>query len=189
MKRALLFTLLAAAGPLVAPETLRAQAVVTKPKPLDAERAPLREALVVLRDSLTTVDMARGRLRRDFQRASAASLVSRARVMRDACTAAGRTIPRTREVIGANRPSAPARATARTRLLEELGRLSAALGQCEKEFTAYSARDAGEQVRGYGNRDADKVREAIQRYNRVLQRYLAAYDFKIRPMPELPLAG
>ena len=64
---------------------LSAQTVIRPTPPLDSARAVLRDALLVMRDSLLTIDGAAARLQRDFRVASGPSLLSRARVMRDAC--------------------------------------------------------------------------------------------------------
>ena len=93
-------------------QTLSAQGTVVRPEPrLDAGRAALRDALLQFRDSLNTIDAAASRLQRDYRESSTASLISRARVMREACArsvpsgpparqggARGRGIQRTRQL-------------------------------------------------------------------------------------------
>ena len=78
---------------------LHAQVVVQPEPPLDSTRESLRDAMLVFRDSLITVDAAAARLQRDYREASGASLLSRARVMRDACGRSARTVPPTRSAL------------------------------------------------------------------------------------------
>jgi hypothetical protein len=89
----LLIVGMAAAGPLAG------QTVVRPAPPLDSTRAALRDALLVLRDSLVTIDGAAARLQRDFRNASGPSLLSRARVMYQACARSGKAIPTARETV------------------------------------------------------------------------------------------
>ena len=53
---------------LLGGERLAAQTVLRSPPPLDSARASLRDAVLVLRDSLVTVDGAASRLQRDYRR-------------------------------------------------------------------------------------------------------------------------
>ena len=77
-------------------EQLAAQTVLRSPPPLDSARASLRDAVLVLRDSLVTVDGAAARLQRDYREASGPSLLSRAQQMYEACARSGRTVPQAR---------------------------------------------------------------------------------------------
>jgi len=103
---------------LLSAGSLAAQTVVRPDPPLDAERLKVRDAVLVLRDSLNSIDAAAARLQRDFRTASGASLVSRARVMREACARSARTIPPTRQVVAA----APASNENRMKRRDELAR-------------------------------------------------------------------
>lgn len=165
------------------------QAVVMPEKPLDAERAVLRDAVVQLRDSLEMVTMAGGRLRRDVRRVSGAALVSRARVVRAACVAAARVVPNTREAVAANQPSDPRRSARRTELLKALDELADTLRACDNEFGEMSAGDQGEQVRGYGPARTNQLRDAIRRYDAVADAYLTAYGIPTLPKSKVRLAG
>src|SRR3954471_525743 len=77
-----------------------AQGTVVVPEPaLDADRATLRDELLQFRDTLSTIDAAAARLQRDNAGASPEALVSRARVMSDACARSVRNTPPARKSV------------------------------------------------------------------------------------------
>lgn len=160
---------------------LAAQTVVRPEVPLDSARAALRDALLVLRDSLGAIDAAAGRLQRDYRQASGASLTSRARVMADACAGSARTIPPTRTAVSTADASNDARAKRRAELLRALGRLQGELDRCRSDFGGMSKPGQGEQVRGYGNDRAGRVLAALRDYERVAGGFLAAMGIKVTP--------
>lgn len=170
---------------------LEAQTVVRPEAPLDSARASLREALFVLRDSLSSIDAAAGRLQRDYRQASAAALLSRARVMTDACARSRRTIPPTKEAVLAADGSNELRRQRQRELVQALERLAAALSRCEVDFGAMSKPGQGERVRGYGNDRAARVQTAIRQYERLAGAFLAAHGIKVRPRraDPSPVAG
>lgn len=171
--------------------SLAAQTVVRPEPPLDSARASLRDALLVLRDSLASIDAAAGRLQRDYRQASGAALSSRARVMAEACAASARLIPPTRTAVSMADAADDVRAKRRAELLRALGRLSARLERCQADFAAMSKPDQGEQVRGYGNERASRVLAALREYERVAGGFLAAMGIKVTPRGAhpRPLAG
>ena len=165
---------------LIAPE-LRAQTVMRPAAPLDSGRAALRDAVVVLRDSLVTIDGAAARLQRDYWTASGAALISRARLMRDACARSRRTVPPTRDVVRAAELSDQKKLARRRELVTALDTLKTVLGRCETEFAGMSQEGQGEQVRGYGNDRAIKVQRSIRTYEHVLQSFLQLMGIRILP--------
>lgn len=170
---------------------LAAQTVVQPEVPLDSARASLRDALLVLRDSLGSIAAAVGRLQRDYRAASGASLTSRARVMAEACAGSVRTIPPTRTAVRTADASNDVRAKRRAELLRALGRLHTDLHRCQSEFTAMGQPGQGEQVRGYGNHRATRILARVQEYERVAGSFLAAMGIKVTPRGARPrpLAG
>jgi hypothetical protein len=159
-----------------------AQTVVRPEPPLDAARATLRDALVGLRDSLSSIDAAAGRLQRDNREASVATLLSRARVMREACARSSRTVPPTKKVVVATEVSTDLRRKRQGELVQALDQLRGALARCEADFGAMSEPGQGEQVRGYGNDRAGRIQAAVRRYSRVAGGFLAAMGIKVVPM-------
>jgi hypothetical protein len=162
--------------------TLAAQTVVRPDAPLDSARIAVRDALLVLRDSLITIDGAAARLQRDYRAASGASLLSRARVMKDACARSVRTIPPTRDAVLAASVSGAQRVKRRHELVSALDRLKAALGRCETEFAALSRPDQAEQVRGYGNDRAVRVLGGLRRYEKALGDFFAVMEIHVVPL-------
>ncbi|HET6837323.1 MAG TPA: hypothetical protein VFH24_04715 [Gemmatimonadales bacterium] len=171
---------------LVGAQPLRAQVVVQPESPLDSTRASLRDAVLVLRDSLVTIDAAAGRLQRDYREASGASLLSRARVMRDACARSVRTIPGTRSEILNAKLSSSKRLQARTELVSAIDTLKGVLTWCEKEFAAMSRPDQSETVRGYGNDRAVRVLGGLRRYEQSMRNFLALMGIRVTPLGVTP---
>jgi hypothetical protein len=163
-------------GPVVA------QTVMRPDPPLDSARAALRDALLILRDSLNTIDGAAARLQRDFRQASGPSLLSRARVMHLACSHSRQTVPLTRRALLDADLSERRRVSYRAELVQEMDRLSKALARCEADFAAMSKPGQGETVRGYGNDRATKVQAALRRYEVALRQFLGAMGIKVLPV-------
>lgn len=175
---------------LLCPAGLAAQTVIRPAPPLDSARVALRDALLVLRDSLNTIDGAAARLQRDFRQASNASLLSRARVMHDACARSFRTVHPTRQSVLAAELSDPVKRKRRGELLNALNRLKGVLSRCEMEFAAMSQPGQGETVRGYANDRAVRVQGALRRYEQVVRDFFAAMGIRVVPLgPSARSAG
>jgi hypothetical protein len=171
---------------LVGPGTLSGQTVLSNPPPLDSARLGLRDALTGLRDSLLTVNGAAARLQRDIRQASAASLLSRARVMRDACAGSARTVEPTRKVLLATPLPEPDHVKARRELLQAMGRLETALTRCQSQFAAMSEEDQAETVRGYSYERSGRVQRALQNYEARVRHFLDLVGIQL---PGPPGAG
>lgn len=163
-----------------------AQTVMRPDPPLDPARAAVRDALLLLRDSLNTVDGAAGRLQRDFRQASGPSLLSRARVMREACARSVRTVGPTRRVVVDANLSQPRRVKQRDALLGAMDHLRAALARCELDFGAMSRPGQAETVRGYGNDHAIRVQAALRKYEGVLRDFFGVMGIKVVPIGSNP---
>jgi hypothetical protein len=182
MSRAVLLALFMLLG-----RNLMAQgAVVVPDPPLDSARATLRDALLVLRDSLNSIDAAAARLQRDNRQASPASLLSRARVMRDACARSARALPEAKAAVIRAEASNDVRVKRQGELVQALDLLRDALKRCETEFTNMSQPGQGERVRGYGNDRALRVQTALRRYDRAAGGFLAAMGIKVVPLGSDP---
>ena len=169
-----------------AAQPLTAQFVVQPEAPLDPARASLRDALLVLRDSLASIDAAAARLQRDYRAASGASLLSRARVMRDACARSVRTIPPTRTAVLSARLDSTKTVKGRTQVVSALDTLQGVLTRCEKDFGAMSQPDQAETVRGYANDRAGRILVALRRYDRSWRDYMARLGIRVTPLGATP---
>jgi hypothetical protein len=167
---------------IVAARPLAAQTVIQPSPPLDSARAALRDALLVLRDSLTTIDAAAARLQRDYRVTSGPSLLSRARVMRDACARSIRTIPSTQDALLQTSPSDPQRLKRRKELVRALDRLKDALSHCEAEFAAMSQPGQAERVRDYANDRAVRVQGVLRKYDQTLRDFFDVMGIRVRPV-------
>jgi hypothetical protein len=170
--------------------SLAAQATVVQPKPpLDSARAALRDAVQVLGDSLITVDGAAARLQRDSRQTSEASLLSRARVMHEACARSVRTVPYTREALLAAQLSEPPRIKRRRELVKALDQLRGVLSRCEVDFAAMSRPGEGETVRGYSYARSEAVQAAVRKYQESLRAFLTAMGIYPSPAGPTPRAS
>ena len=177
---------------LLSAPPLAAQGTVVRPEPaLDAGRAALRDALLRFRDSLNSIDAAAARLQRDYRQASAASLMSRARVMQEACDRSTRNLPPARKAVVAAEASEGQRLRRRREMLSAMDQLGKALSRCQSDFAAMTRPGEAEQVRGYGNDRATRVQAALRRYEVVLATFFSAMNIKVSPLgtPIRPLAG
>jgi hypothetical protein len=168
---------------LTAPGTLSAQTLLRTQPPLDSTRSALRDVLGILRDSLLAVNGAAVRLQRDVRQASNASLLSRARVMRDACAGSSPALGVARgEVTGLRLPQAD-RAKSRRELVNALNRLEVALTRCETDFAAMSQDGQAETVRGYAYNRSLRLQKVMQGYEAALRRFLDLMGMQL-PAPK-----
>jgi hypothetical protein len=173
-------------------QSLAAQGSVVRPEPaLDAGRVALRDALLTFRDSLNSIDAAASRLQRDYRESSVASLLSRARVMHQACARSVRSLPAARKAVLAAEASTKRHAQRRNEMVVALDQLQKALIRCESDFATMSRTGEGERVRGYGNDRASRAQGALRQYERALGVFLSAMGITVTPLgtPARPLAG
>ena len=186
-----LLTILGGAGTAATPGRAVAQVGAIMPEaPLEASRARVRDALLVLRDSLHAIDGANARLRRDFRATSAAALSGRARSIADACAGAERSVPAARKAVEETRADTRFERDQRVALLKSLDDLAGTLGGCRSDFVAMGNK-GGEQVRGYGNRRAESLQTELRKYDRAVAGFFATYKIDVRPIGagKNPLAG
>jgi hypothetical protein len=171
---------------------LAAQATAVLPdKPLDAPHAKAKTTLVALRDSLLAINSGLARLQRDYQQASPITLEARARVIQQACTGAGRTIPDARSAAGALSASSPSLRKVQADLVRGMERLQTALTGCDRQWGAMGQSGKGEEVRGYGQRRSQPLAEALREFDTQFQRFARGFGLNIRPLgaPKSTLAG
>lgn len=171
---------------LSAPLMLSAQTVVRTEPPLDSARSGVRDVLGILRDSLLAVNGAAVRLQRDVRQASNALLLSRARVMREACSGSAPALGVARGEVNGIRISQADRAKTRGELVKALNRLDAALTRCETQFAAMSQAGQAETVRGYAYNRSLRVQRALQDYEVVLRRFLDVMAIQLPPSKQSP---
>lgn len=172
-------------------QSLAAQTVVRPEPALDAGRATLRDALLQFRDTLSYINAAASRLQRDYRQASPASLLSRARVMREACARSVRSLPAARKAALAAAATNELRMRRRGELVAAMDQLQKHLARCESDFAAMSRPGEAERVRGYGNDRALRMLAATREYERVLGTFFSAMSIKVTPLDARarPVAG
>jgi hypothetical protein len=169
-----------------APIALNAQTVVRPAGPLAAAHVPVRDAMLVLRDSLMTVNGAAARLQRDFRQTSDAALTWRAREIANACARSVRTVVPTRKALAAADARDRARMNTRAAVLRALDSLSVEMTRCSNEFGAMALPGKGEEVRGYGNRRAEPILKALYDYDATATRFFKAWGMDVRPLGARP---
>ena len=167
-------------------QNLVAQTVMRPDPVLDADRATLRDALLQFRDSLGSVDAAASRLQRDYRQASPALLLSRARLMREACARSVRGVPAARRAVLAAATTDERRRRRQGEMVGALDQLRKALARCESDFATMSQPGEGERVRGYGNNRAVRVQAALRQYEQVLGTFFSTMHIKVRPPGSQP---
>lgn len=178
MTRSLLLATLLVTAPSVA----SAQMVVAgPPAPVDSGSAVVRDALFVLRDSLQAVQAAAAHLQRDFRGTSDEALISRARSMAAACTAAQRQLPDARAAVAGGPAPTERAARERAQLLGEMDRVATTLTDCEKTFGGWVDEREGAAVRDYGNSRAAGVRRPIRQYEVKMAGYLGSLGIRVLP--------
>lgn len=182
MKRSLILLFSLASAPLA----LNAQTVVRPAGPLRAAHAQVRDVMLVLRDSLMTVNGAAARLQRDFRTTSDAALASHARAVANACARSARTVVPTRKAVAAADADGSARINTRTAVLRALDSLAAEMTKCSDEFGAMALPGKGEEVRGYGNRRAEPILKALYDYDAAATRFFKAWGMDVRPLGARP---
>lgn len=166
---------------LIGARPLAAQTVLKPAPALDSGQIALRDAILLLRDSLMTIDGAAARLQRDYQAASGQALLARARFMRDACARSVRTVPPTRQVVVAAELSGEKKLKRRQELVGALDTLKTVLSRCEADFAGMSQPGQGEQVRGYANSRALRVQGALRKYEVALREFLQVMGIRVLP--------
>lgn len=166
---------------------LQAQAAAVFPdQPLEANRATVRDAVYVLRDTLQPVIATIARLERDFRRTSPQLMSSRARELAASCTAAGRNIAPARGAVVKTKVDSKLKRAQQVRLQAALDSLALSMTRCSTEFAEMSKPGKGEEVRGYGNRRAQPVRAEILSYESAVDGFFRAMAIPHRPLGARP---
>ena len=152
-----------------------------KPEVLDSASAVLRDHYVSVRDTLRAVSGRVAILQRDLRSASDGVLLSRARGLHVACSAALRHLDRTRsetlESERGRRAPAPRRTAADRAFIE----LRAALAECITEYKSINRLDQASQVRERGTGIGIKTQLAIRNFEEAAEAYLLSLGIRVRP--------
>lgn len=190
MKRIVLITLLAAAA--VSPLSAQAAAIFPE-QPLEPNRARVRDAVYVLRDTLQPVIATIARLQRDFRKSSPQLMSSRARELVTYCAAAERNVAPVQtvvvktKVVGKTATQTRLKRAQHARLQRQLDSLDLTLTRCSTEFTRLSQPGNAEEMRGYGSRRAQPVREGILKYEDAVDGFFRSMEIPNRPLGAGPI--
>ncbi len=180
-------TLLLALGLALAPSLALAQGGAIFPtKPLDPVRLHARNTLLVLRDSLMSVNSAAARMQRDYRETSAIALTGHARRVADACTRAARNVPEARAAVLDAPLTSRAQQRVQVTLLRMLDSVAVETTHCGSEFGALAAPGKGEDVRGYANRRIEPVLALLVRYDRAATGFFKVYQIDVDPIGARP---
>ncbi|MEO8294310.1 MAG: hypothetical protein ABI613_02265 [Gemmatimonadota bacterium] len=108
-------------------------------------------------------------------------LISRARVVRDACTSVLRELDGTRQEMFAGHPVNRVPLPRRTALDRNFIQLRASLTQCSTEFTEMSNPGKAQQIRDAGASRILPTQDAIQSFETAGTAYMLGMGVKVRP--------
>jgi hypothetical protein len=173
--------LLVVVGLLVVAAPLHAQMVVTNDT-LDAERRDVRDALVVLRDSLRTVEAAAAQFERGHASASPELLYSRGKTIKNACNRSLRNIEPTRKVVKSDDWDNDYRTQRQNELLEAMDTLEKSLNACVAVWDRLTAPEGIEEIRASSPGKAQSITQDIHDYTTPVTSYFKALGVYVRPI-------
>jgi uncharacterized protein YukE len=171
----ILALVLAGAAPAAAQQN-----IMPSEKVLSPEQAQAQKGIILLRDSVVVAQGALRQLERDYQQAAPATLESWARQIAERCAGAQRTVPVARALVSAPEFVQREMVKGQQDMIKSIDRTSATLGECETTFAPLSAQGKGEEVRAYGNRRAQPLRKALERYDQAVHQAARALDLDVR---------
>lgn len=148
---------------------------------LDLERRDVRDILVVLRDSLHTVEAAAAQFDRGHAAASIELLYSRGRTLKNACTRSLRNIGPAREVVKADDWGDEYRTMRQGQVLEAIDLLEQSVNACQSVWDGLVTPENAEQIRTAGPAEAESITKAIHEYGNVVAGYYKALGIYVRP--------
>jgi hypothetical protein len=155
---------------------------VSKKAPLTLGQQQSQRAVMLFRDSLVAAQGALAALERDYEKASAALLESRAATIADRCAAAARTLPVARQLLVGAELQGPEQDRGRRDMLAALDRTRPVLGDCEKTYRPMGARGRGEEVRAYGNMRAKPIKKELSRFDQSVYSFARAMGLEVRDL-------
>jgi hypothetical protein len=166
---------------LLAARPLAGQMVVTNDT-LDTERQEVRDILIVLRDSLRTVEAAAAQFQRGHQSASTELLYSRGRALQRACVRSVRNVEPARETVEAGAWDSEYRTETQKALLDEMTTLEQALLACDSVWERLASLDDPDDLRTDGPVQAESIAEVIHQYSTAVSAFYKALGIYVRPI-------
>lgn len=173
--------LVTAAVLLLAASSLQAQMVVTNDT-LDTERRNVRDALVILRDSLRTVEAAAAQFERGNASASSELLYSRGRTLMKSCSRSLRNVGPTRAVVEADDWNDEYRTLRQTELLAAMNHLEKSLQACESVWSTLATPAGADEIRSKGVTEARSISQEIHLYGNSVDAFYKALGIYVRPI-------
>ena len=148
---------------------------------LDAQRRDVRDILVVLRDSLHTIEAAAAQFDRGHSSASVELLYSRGRTIKNACTRSLRNIGPAREVVKADDWGDEYRTMRQHQVLEAMDVLEESVNACQSVWDGLVTPENAEQIRTAGPAEVESITKAIHVYGTVVSGYYKALGIYVSP--------
>jgi hypothetical protein len=174
--------LVVALGLLVIAAPLHAQQMVITNDTLDAERRDVRDVLVVLRDSLRTVEAAAAQFERGHASASLELLYSQGQRIKNACIRSLRNIGPAREVVKADDWDDAYRTLQQSELLEAMDTLEESLNDCDEVWDSLATLENEEELRSSGPGAAESITKDIHDYASAVSGYFKALGVYVSPI-------
>ena len=165
---------------LVVTVPLHGQMVMTQDT-LEAERRDVRDVLVILRDSLQTVEAAAAQFERGHATASPELLYSRGRSIKNACIRSLRNVEPARQVVKTNDWVSEYQTKWQNELLQAMDSLEKSLNACEAVWHRLATPETAEQIRTAGPPEAESITRDIHGYTAVVSSYYKALAIYVKP--------
>jgi hypothetical protein len=153
---------------------------VSKKQPLTLGQEQSQRAVILFRDSLVAAQASLAALERDYEKASAAALESRATTIAERCAAAARTLPVARQLLVSAELQGPEQDRARRDMLTALDRTKPTLGTCETTYRPLGAPGHGEEVRSYGNLRAKPIKKELTKFEQSVYSFARGMGLEVR---------
>ena len=174
-------SLVTAAALLLAAGSLEAQ-VLVRNDTLDAERRDVRDVLIVLRDSLRTVEASAAQFERGNESASVELLYSRGRSLLRACSRSLQNVPPAQALVRADDWENDYHALRQNELLAAMDRLEKSLQACESVWGKLATMEGADDIRTEGVAEARAITDAVHQYGNAVASFFKALDIYVSPI-------
>lgn len=155
---------------------------VYRPEQLNPVQKQARDAVSLLRDSVTAAGGALSLLNRDITTTSAQVLESRVSTVVERCAAAERQRVASEQQLSSAALNQPNEVKAKKDMLKSMNALKKPLDQCTATYTPLAKAGKGQEIRDYGPSRAKPIIAGLQQYNEAIKPFSKAMNIQFRPI-------
>jgi hypothetical protein len=152
------------------------------PEKLSPTKLQARNAVSILRDSVSVATGALSSLSADITTTSSAVLVSRAATVVDRCNAVERQRKHSIEQLSVLQFTDPDELKAQQDMLKSMAQLQKPTDQCLATYVPLAKPGKGQEIRDYGNARATPIMTGFREYAAGLKAFSKGMDIQYRPM-------